>query len=65
MASNWVGFGGLERVNGLLGIPGGVKVFAILALGYAAQAAGKGKNVLFLVRRGDNSIFLALKPSND
>ena len=29
----------------------------------ALKAAGKGKNVLFLVRRGDNSIFLALKPS--
>jgi hypothetical protein len=31
----------------------------------ALKAAGKGKNVLFLVRRGDNSIFLALKPSAD
>jgi serine protease Do len=28
----------------------------------ALKAAGKGKTVLFLVRRGDNSIFLALKP---
>ena len=31
----------------------------------ALKGAGKGKNVLFLVRRGDNSIFLALKPSTD
>jgi serine protease Do len=31
----------------------------------AIKSAGKGKNVLFLVRRGDNSIFLALKPSTD
>jgi S1-C subfamily serine protease len=28
----------------------------------AVRAAGKGKSVLFLVRRGDNTIFLALKP---
>jgi hypothetical protein len=25
--------------------------------------AGDGKSVLFLVRRGDNTIFLAVKPS--
>jgi serine protease Do len=30
----------------------------------ALKAAGKGKSVLFLVRRGDNTIFLALKPSS-
>jgi serine protease Do len=29
----------------------------------ALEGSGKGKNVLFLVRRGDNTIFLALKPS--
>jgi serine protease Do len=29
----------------------------------ALKSAGKGKSVLFLVRRGDNTIFLALKPS--
>jgi serine protease Do len=28
------------------------------------KAAGKGKSVLFLVRRGDNTIFLAVKPSS-
>jgi serine protease Do len=35
------------------------------AAGYtkAVRAAGKGKSVLFLVRRGDNTIFLAVKPS--
>ncbi len=27
------------------------------------KAAGKGKSILFLVRRGDNTIFLAVKPS--
>jgi serine protease Do len=30
----------------------------------ALNAAGKGKSVLFLVRRGDNTIFLAVKPSS-
>jgi serine protease Do len=29
----------------------------------AVKASGKGKSVLFLVRRGDNTIFLAVKPS--
>jgi serine protease Do len=28
----------------------------------ALRAGEKGKNVLFLVRRGENTIFLALKP---
>ena len=27
------------------------------------KAGGKGKSVLFLVRRGENTIFLAVKPS--
>src|SRR5207245_8167791 len=30
----------------------------------ALKAAGKGKSVLFLVRRGENTIFLALKPAS-
>ena len=29
----------------------------------AVKAGGKGKSVLFLVRRGDNTIFLAVKPA--
>jgi serine protease Do len=29
----------------------------------ALQSTGKGKSVLFLVRRGDNTVFLALKPA--
>jgi serine protease Do len=29
----------------------------------ALKAAGEGKSVLFLVRRGDNTIFLAIKPT--
>jgi serine protease Do len=31
----------------------------------AIRAAGKGKSILFLVRRGDNTIFLAVKPSSE
>jgi serine protease Do len=31
----------------------------------ALAGAAKGKSVLFLVRRGENTIFVALKPSND
>jgi len=30
----------------------------------ALKASGKGKSVLFLVRRGDNTIFLAVKPGS-
>ena len=37
----------------------------IAAYRKALKAAGKGKSVLFLVRRGENTIFIALKPSND
>jgi hypothetical protein len=29
----------------------------------ALKGAGKGKSILFLVRRGDNTIFLAVKPA--
>ena len=38
-------------------------VFAI-AYRKALKSSGKGKSVLFLVRRGDNTIFLAVKPSS-
>ncbi len=31
----------------------------------ALRGAGKGKSVLFLVRRGDNTIFLAVKPQEE
>jgi serine protease Do len=31
----------------------------------AVKSAAKGKSVLFLVRRGENTIFVALKPSGD
>ena len=43
VGSNWVGFGGLEEVKTLLGIPGKLDVLAILPLGYPVGPAGRGK----------------------
>ena len=43
VGSNWVGFGGLEKVKALLGIPGTLDVFAVLPFGYPARAIGRGK----------------------
>ena len=43
VGSNWVGFGGLEKVNALLGIPTALDVLAILPFGYPADAIGRGK----------------------
>jgi nitroreductase len=43
VGSNWVGFGGLERVKALLEIPAGLDVLAILPFGYPARAVGRGK----------------------
>ncbi len=43
VGGNWVGFGGLEEVRALLGIPSSLDVLAILPLGYPAGAVGRGK----------------------
>jgi len=43
VGSNWVGFGGLDRVKAVLDIPAGLDVLAILPFGYPARAVGKGK----------------------
>lgn len=43
LGSNWVGFYGLEPVNGVLGIPDEKKVLAILPLGYPVDPIGKGE----------------------
>jgi nitroreductase len=43
VGSNWVGFGGLEKVNALLGIPAKLDVLAILPFGYPVDKIGKGK----------------------
>ena len=42
IASNWVGYFGLESVNPLLGIPDELEVLAILPFGYPVETAGKG-----------------------
>ena len=44
LGSNWVGFGGLDQIKPLLGIPADVEVFAVLPIGYPAQdIKGRGK----------------------
>ena len=43
VGSNWVGFGGLEKVNALLDIPAGLDALAILPFGYPADKIGRGK----------------------
>lgn len=43
VASNWVGFGGLDSVKAVLDIPAGLHVLAILPFGYPARAVGKGE----------------------
>jgi nitroreductase len=43
VGGNWVGFGGLEEVKALLGIPASLDVLAILPLGYPVGAVGRGK----------------------
>ena len=43
VGSNWVGFGGLEKVNALLGVPAKLDVLAILPFGYPADRIGRGR----------------------
>ena len=43
VGSNWVGFGGLEQVKGLLDIPAALEVLAIVPFGYPVEAIGRGK----------------------
>lgn len=43
VGSNWVGFGGMEEVKRLLGIPGDRDVLAIVPFGYPARPAGQGR----------------------
>lgn len=43
VGSSWVGFGGLESVKPLLGIPDNLDIFAIVPLGYPESAVGQGK----------------------
>ena len=43
VGSNWVGFGGLTKVNALLGIPAPLDALAILPFGYPVDRIGRGK----------------------
>lgn len=43
VGSNWVGFGGLDDVKRLLGVPANLDVLAIVPFGYPAQPVGRGK----------------------
>lgn len=44
LGANWVGFGGLDALKPLLGIPAAVEVFAVLPIGYPRDIiTGHGK----------------------
>jgi len=43
VGGNWVGFGGLDEAESLLGIPEDLDLLAIVPLGYPAVAVGRGK----------------------
>ena len=43
VGSNWTGFGGLEGVSDILGIPPELDVLAVLPFGYPAAALGRGR----------------------
>jgi nitroreductase len=43
VGGNWTGFGGMEEVKTLLGIPAELDALAVLPLGYATAAVGQGK----------------------
>jgi nitroreductase len=42
VGSNWVGFGGLDAVGSLLGVPETHELLALIPLGYPVRAVGKG-----------------------
>jgi nitroreductase len=43
VGSNWAGFGGLDEVRKLLGIPNDLDVLAVLPFGYPLDAVGRGR----------------------
>ena len=43
VGSNWIGFGGLDEIRDLLGIPTELDVLAVVSFGYPAEAVGRGK----------------------
>lgn len=43
VGSNWAGFGGLDEVQTMLGIPAELDVLAVLPFGYPVDPIGRGK----------------------
>lgn len=43
IGGNWVGFGGMDEIKELLGIPADRELLAVLPFGYPAKAVGQGK----------------------
>jgi nitroreductase len=43
VGSNWTGFGGLDEVKSLLGIPAELDLLAVIPFGFPAQSVGRGK----------------------
>jgi nitroreductase len=43
VGSNWVGFGGLDKVKALLDIPDRLEVLAVVPFGYPVRTVGRGK----------------------
>lgn len=43
LGSNWVGFGGLDTLKPLLGIPAEMDIFAVVPIGYPKGKTGQGK----------------------
>ena len=52
VGSNWVGFGGLDKVKALLDIPARLEVLAILPFGYPVRDLGRGKKQRKDLREG-------------
>jgi nitroreductase len=42
VGSNWAGFGGLDGVKTLLGVPAALDVLAVIPFGYPARKGGRG-----------------------
>ncbi len=43
VGSNWAGFGGLDDVGALVGVPAELDVLAVIPFGYPIDAIGRGK----------------------
>jgi len=43
VGSNWAGFGGLDEVAAMLGVPADLDVLAVLPFGYPVNPLGRGK----------------------